>query len=1375
MLTFNPCLFPIKFSKAIPLKRRFILIVLIICICRVGHAQKKINEAYTLTEEKWLPRQSIRTIFQDSKGNMWVGTNAGLYKYNLFAAINYNFSQKTPNRLVNNTIHAIGEDVNGNIVVGTESGLGALHPLTGELTVISSSDKTILEIKKAKDGSLWILNGTGEIFRIDSNIPLKQSNFIIPFLKTSDFVAAGTKVNTLSPMDDGGVLVGTSEGVFKLEPQKRRLKRTAIKSNVNFLFARNYKTIFVGTEAQGLIVIRSANEELTSLIQSAPVRNATTPVTSVLPGEPGKILLTTSQQVGFVSEEPNGPTFTPVSSNTEIFSEGSLSVAFVDRTNTIWLGSKRGLYRLQRQALQVSFILLPGQQALSKNVTDVLFDGSHYLFALNATGNITRINLQSGKKENIHTPFSSVSKIRRAANGTFVLLADKKLVEISDASFYTNRNIYSYRLLYPNEAHAEINDFREVEPGEWWLTSWNAGLILVNQKLGLAPSPAYEIAKKSLPATAHLFSILADRHGYVWVATRGEGLLKVNLAEKSVMRFGKENGLSNRLICVKEDSKGNIWVGARGDGLFLFNPQNNNFRSFDIPSGLPSNTICAMEENSAGEWWISTLNGLAKYKPGQLMPFLSFGAEDGINNPEHNFNVSANDEKGGVYFGNGNGLYQVIQKPLAQTSTFPVQWTQLEVLKGDGFYQPKNEAESTGLLDRFLQSGQPIQLAYNDNNLRIAFAALDFTNPEKNRYAYRLVGIDTAWQFRIGEKISVQYFNLPPGNYTLQVKSATSEGGWTPEAQRLSFIIQPSFWASRDGYILYAFVLAGGLMIALLLRRRWLRLNKKLTDEIQLGQRHNQQMVFYTDLSHEIKNRITLILGPLEQALQGKKVNKSVLHSLYDQGLRLKKLTDQIMNIRKRESGSFLLNIAEEHIGNKIEALCKEAEPMAVLKNLQFSIDHRKESITGWCDEELLEIIVMNLLGNAVKYCRVGGSVTLKTDVQYLGKADIQQLECEGNYLLCSITDTGIGIPEEEIEKITAPFYRAQNIRFNKKEITGTGIGLNLVARLIKTHHGQMQIRSQVGEFTAVSFYLPIDKHSYTLSELRPNLDHAPVVMETSLANPATPELIFPAGQTGQQEALPSPQQFTILLADDDPEILNLLQSILKEDFKLVIAPNGAKALELLKQHDVHLVLSDLDMPLMDGLTFCRRVKDSKEWKDIPFLILTGLNSEEQKLVCFKSGVDDFIEKPFSNELLRWRVKSLLQNRVAKARLKTVVVIEPKGNIPQNADDKFIEQIVCLIDKNIDKDFLDVDFLAENLFTSRATFYRRMEQLVGESPSVFIRKYRLKKAAMLLEKGHTINAAAAQTGFSSAKYFAKCFQKEFGITPAQFSGQQTES
>lgn len=1337
------------FDLQYKLCRIFIALILVISSWN-SYAQDIKSRYFYLSEEKWFPRQSVRCIFQDSKGYLWIGTNDGLFKYNTVELLNYDMSKYTQTNFLSNTVNSITEDRQGNILVSSESGVGIINPITNKRKVLTKNDESVKEVIVSGDGDIWFYNRRQEIFRIKpsemENVKLK------PLIDLTNFPGhQNSEILQLYSSLSGELILVLNSGLYKIDQQSKKI--------IPFLFSKHIKRVYEGELGK---MFAATDEGLFSLKRNTS-ENAYRFDEKILDDNSIRLLtakdnITVGASIKSVYATANGKaksSFQKLVSDYIKLNNISINVLFVDRASNIWLGTQKGLFKIKRQNIGMSFY-----NNFSKNVpfdnvvNDMIYDNKGKVWVLTSSQGLYTLDLKSDKLERFKTPIplKNYNVIKKTYDGNLMLFAENRLIEINNnkGNDFVEHKKYDF--------YERVTDMVEVSPGEWWITTWKEGMVSFLKPGSVSKYAEFFKQVKEKVGTNHVFGIIKTSNNQIWIICRGSGLFKADLTQKKIVHYTKTGGNkipSSRLVCVYEDKKENIWIGTRGSGLLKYRPTSDDFQVYDVKDGLPSNTVCDIEETSNGILWVSTLNGIAKFEKEQLISFFSFGLENGIFNPEFVFSSGTGAPHNQLFFGSGNGFYKIAYLPTVKPNdAYPIVWTALKVLNNDGVTDSVND-----LLLQEIVKNKSLELSYANRSIKIGFTALDYVSQTKPHYAYRLLGEDTDWKFSSVGQDGVQYLDIEPGEYDFQVKVADDRGHWSEQSHQFHLVVLPSFWTTKWAFVIYllCFIVIG--LVVWFFWRKWYKLNKDLETEVEVTELHNKQMVQYADLSHEIKNRLTLILGPLEQALQGKKVNQVVLNGLYDQAHRLKRLSDQIINIRKNESGGYTLNVNELNIVKHLKKIYKEMKPLAIVKNVKLNFSNQLVEKSGWYDKELIEIIVLNILGNAVKYSIVNGLIEFKLDVE--------QIQMEGaikRYLIIRVTDNGIGIPKEDIPRISNFSYRANNAK--KEKFPGDGIGLNLVSRLIKIHHGTFSIDSEPSVFTKVEIKIPINKEEYSVNELIVSIDQAPIVL---------------SNDDGYQELIINPKpeinvankkehKKVILVVDDEKQIRKILKDTLAKDYKILEAKDGVEAINILEENNIDLIVSDLAMPNMDGLTLCAYVRSDKRFSHLPFLVLTARNSEDQKLVAFKSQVDDFMEKPFSLELLKWRIKSMLRKQeVMMKKHQKVVIADQKIDETDSPDEIFIQKVVNVIDEHIGSEFLNVDFLAEEMNMSRATFYRKMEQLFEESPSNYIKKTRLKKATLYIKSGnYTISEVAFRTGFKTPNYFSKCFYKEFGDSPSEY-------
>ncbi len=1301
-----------------------------------------------ISEESWLPNRAVNCIFQDSEGLLWVGTASGLYRYDGAHVRHYATNPNTTNAIYTNHVTDINEDDLGNILIATESGFSSLKKGPEKFTTLSNEIERFHFFQNTGNGEKWLNYGSGKLVEVSetSNAEnLIKKTLYVPLQITGE-------ITDLVSWKGGKLLLSSNRGLFLFDTKTGETIDLQFTYQVQVMHKLKDNRIFLGTTGQGLFEVQLANEKVQVIRRYHFGKKSEAGYDQIISlsgnAEDNELLISTRKMYYHAKIESGGLTFSATPKDTDLLFDNTILTTFIDNTGIFWIGTLRGLLKVTPAMLiaeririspvnyvpvnhQIYHLFKENKERVWLKTRD---DGSFTYNPL--TGKFTKIDFSQ-----------NIQRVDKSSEGYFIAFDNQAVYRFDNFNAKPKLNEVVH-------TSGSILSSLEVSPGEWWFGRSKLGLVPYYSTTKPKYSHLLEKLNREVKDFSIIYTMTKDSKDNVWFGSKGHGLIKVSLSTGDITVYSSienEEKVSRRILNIKEDSKGRIWVCSREAGLYLYNPDKDDFTQYTVMDGLPSNVISAIAEDDQNNLIISTDNGLAMYRPDQPLPFISFGEKDGIRNTDFSFNSVAEGEEGEVYFGNSNGLYKVhVNDLIDKTAPEAIYITGFDVI---GVRKAESLTDTLTNKEEYLGGQKEIILPASRNDFRISFSLRDFNSAYKNKYAYRLAGHDDQWKFILNGQQTVQFLDVPPGHYVFELKAANGYGIWSTDIKRVSIYVGKPFWQTTTAFVIYFIVAVSLLYLAYYLFRRWNNLQHKLKEERELGALHDQQMIYFSDLSHEIKNRLSLLLGPLENALSGKKVNQAVLNNLYQQTMRLKKMTDQIMNIRNSEAGEFVLQVGQNKLFDSIEKICKETEAFAVVRDINLNYSLGTEPKEAWIDEELLEIILLNLLNNALKYTPSGGEVLVRSEVVELEKSDLPDSAPKpGTYLKCVVEDTGIGIPSNEIKNLFNRFYQASN-NVSETKRKGAGIGLELVTRLIKKHRGFIDIQSQEGVYTHVLFYLPIEKSHFLTSELKLST-HSMVILEDRNGTLTKGNKLKPK----------------LLLVDDEAEILGLLEQTLISDFDITKASDGEGAFELLLNQEFDLVISDLSMPRMNGLTLLQNVKRDAALCHIPFIILTGLNAESQKLTCLQSGVDDFIDKPFSPDLVKWRAKNLIENRnILKSKYSKSFEIDPKIDEEESPNELFIKQVIGLIEKHIQDNSLSVEFLAEECSMSRATFYRKMESLLGEPPSVFIRSYRLKKAAKLLKAGnYYISEIAYQTGFNNPKYFAKCFQKEFGCTPKEY-------
>lgn len=1313
-------------------------------------------------------------LFQDSMGYLWIGTLNGLYKYNGYEIEEFQYNVFNDNSLPNNNINSILEDNHKNLWLGSESYL-VCYDRANDLFKGFYKDKTSRILGKSSDGTVWATTQRTGIVKIEPDTIAFNSKLITEFnyKEKNNVLISKTKINQHLEDNYKRNWFATSKGIIALDKNFNHVFSNFLKNTFS-IFKGEGNSIISATK-KGIYVLEYNKENYDfTILEHYPVKNInnkrnTNLVLNNLTVESNNKTLWIGTNIGLLKGvRKNGKyEFAFVEGNKN--STNQINVSLLDNFGNLWLGSQRGVSKL----IGKSSIFKNhnfGSDLANAFSSCIFSEKENQLLISFKYKYLYRYNIKSREKEQ----FLNISK------KVFFIEFDnsKENLFIGHGNELIKTLNYSNNKLKPktevvksyNKSVIDVIEFQN----NIWVGLWGGGIDIIKEKGSLT---SFEKKIVNTLSNTNVYEMLLDANNNLWIGTRGDGLYKINTKEKIIYHLNpNKNGLkSNAILSLTESDNGDVWIGTRGGGLNLYKANKDSIVSFDKSHGLLSNTISGIREDVNGNIWLSTDSGIS-FLNKSTGRFINFGVDDGIINNQFSFNVNSA-QKNKLFFGTIGGFYEVntnnFQINNSISNTVITDFSIFGNNNNDENIKNKNQA-----LKEKLRGSKPINLSYTDNNLVIKFSSLDLTSPIKNKYAYKLEGVNNFWINTDGSNRTANYNNLPHGQYTFKVKSTNSSGVWNEKPISLKFSIEPPFWKSNFaifGYYLLAFIM---LYISFLLIRKWYRLKKNLVAETVSRQKdneyHRMRMIFFTDISHELRTPLTLIRGTVEKAINDNNftLNTISANRIYNNIIRMNKLINQIMDIRKHDSGKFKLRISENNLNDNLTKIKNNFNDLARVNNINYNLESKIKLSEAYYDMQILEKVLFNLLSNAFKYTPDGGKITINaTSLKYnkLPKNIVGKLS-KGTYLKCVVKDSGTGISEQDLPYIFNRFYQGTKIITN--QIPGTGIGMELVHKLINLHNGYIEVRSEKQKFTEFTFFLPIDKEHYSESNLI-TLNHNKDLKSRTKTNIQVINELVEGEKSNEKIESGKPK---ILLVEDNQEILNFLAEGLENEFKIIKARNGKQGYDFTIKHKPKLILSDILMPEEDGVSMLKRIKENKNISHIPIFILSANGFEETKLECIKLGADDFIDKPFSLEFVRWKIKNNVQKRSdLKERYSRIVSINPSEVKVESPDDKFMRKLVKIIEGSIDDNLLSVEFLASEVGVSRASLYRKLQSIAAISPVEFIKQIRLKRAAQLLKNDSLyVSEIAHMTGFNNLKYFSKCFKKEFGITPTNYKKEQNK-
>lgn len=1322
------------------MKRALSFTLLIVCTLWLYAASNPDFRFRHFTVGDGLLSNSVRAIAQDSKGFIWFGTDEGLNRYDGISIKDYLFEVKDGKSSYISKLY----DAFGALWIGTEAGLYRYDYLSSQFQYIDIQtfngigiSSTIYSIVEDKDENLWISTLGQGVFKYNPSkqlleqYPLQEHEMSIPTLMVDSENQIWVVLNNV---DD--VLYRLNKATNRFEIFPLHHSQPDMQSGSLAMYEGTEGYFWLGTWDDGLHKVDPYTGQVSVYLHPSQT-DGSMHIHSIMEYAPHQLLIgsddglllfnTITQQHYLYQEEEINPQ--------------SLSNRFVyplvkDREGGVWIGTFYG---------GVNYIYPSSGQFESYTSSEYYNSVGGSIISAFCEDQQGRIWIGSDdgglscftpkEKSFVRYPSGEGAKMLSYHNVHALCVDDDKLwvgtytggINVLDMK---NGHVKVYS---SDNRHANLDDesaysiYKDIA-GDIWVGTMQ-GINLYNRTTDSF------IRMQEVGVTT--LDIDQDRQGLYWFCTQGRGIYQYNSATgtwKNYTYANDEHALcSDHANCILVAEDGSLWAGT-SKGLCRYNASADTFEI--IPLDIPNQNICGIVEEEH-ILWLTTSKGIVRYTPGA--PTELFMKNDGLLSDQFIPNAILKASDGKIYAGTANGFNAFFPHSIKTNKVVPpVYITGLEI-----FNRPIPVGDER--LPRDLHEMQRIDLSHTDNVFSISFASLSYCMPEKNQYAYTLDGFDKGWNY-VTNQHRATYTNLPAGRYTFRVKGTNNHGLWSADEARLEVVIHPPFYLTLPFQLCYLLLIC--LLVFYAVRLFLKRAEKKHTREIsQLNANkekevHDAKIQFFTMIAHEIRTPVSLIIGPLEKILS-MPLSSTIandLNIINSNANRLLYLVNQLLDFRKIEQGGMKMKFAPQNLCDLIEAVCKRFEPTITNKDAHLLVDYPDRDFVAIIDGEAVTKLISNLLTNASKYTK-----------------DEVRLSChtmpEQNTFVIRVSDNGIGISPEEKKKIFKPFYQAMD---NKP---GTGIGLSIVKNVVELHNGTIEVESEVGKGTSFVVTLPACQPDAAL-QTETNVLNNPVLPGDILVETLSP-------------IKPTTDKQTMLVVDDNEEMLNFLAGCFGGKYNVLTAVDGLQALELLKSNEVALIVSDWMMPRMDGVEFCRAVRADSLISHIPFILLTAKTDLNSKVSGMDCGADAYIEKPFSVQYLKACIKNLIDLRIMLRQRFTHMPMVPLNSVAVNTvDDDFLRRMNAIIEDNFSNPELNVDFLASELCISRSGLFVKIKQLVNVTPGELIQLVRLKKAAALLaERRYKISEVCYMVGFSNPSYFSKCFQKQFGMRPGEFVEQ----
>ena len=1338
------------------------------------------------------PTEEASCMFFDKEGMMWVGTNAGVKSYDGYHVRTYKTNAYQPGILPNNTIRSIAEDHQDNLWLGTRNGLVRMNKRTGEFKTFflpEESQRIIYTLFVSKDGTLWIGTDGGLSYfnsKTETFYTYNNKNARLIDIDGSKNRITNYSVKAIIEDRNGDLLIGTwSAGLLRFRRGGNtfyRYPRLNATNSAYSLFLDKHDHLWVGTWGYGVVRLDNPGNVRQPEMHQYPYSTNHFDTFYKIVHDPVTKTLWACTREGVCYLEEDMPKAewkgytsignNPLNFNNDIATDGKGNIWLCTQNNGILqVNTQPSLFKLWN--LDTSHTNLTINYVYSILTTD----GENFWLGLNPYG-IALHNRKTGKTLfNQEIPgfagipsrvfTTSISDIARRSNGEiwFALNSYGIIVKPLGKPAYQIKHE-----THPSVIREDfVNTFFESGDKTLWIGQRN-GLSIVTPD-NQSHLITMKDGKRDL-TSCDIRHISQDKKGNIWLATDNEGIIRIsgNARNPKSLKYKQYNpdhhnfAIDDATACL-EDSRGRLWAISKSGGLFLYNKVEDRFEPKNHEYHLPGDRVFTIKENENGNLWLTTDYALVNIiwgndseKPKDITYFTS---EDGIGNVLFSPNTACKYGKE-LFFGSRTSFFSFMpyMKAKLKGNRRP-KLVITDVIIDDQSFAQLDSIDKEEISKEMPAYTRKITIPARVKKFSVEFSLLTYGNTEKNVYAYQLEGYDEDWQYCAKGVHKAVFQNLPSGTYHLRVKATDGYGKWQELPYTIAIQVLPPWYASRIAFMFYILMLIGGIFAA----ARWYKERVKTKNSLQMG-------VILTNITHELLTPLTIISATIYK-LKAMAPQYEEDYLVMDSNInRTTRLLRQILEVRKSQAGQLHLLVSRGNLISFIEEACENIRPMAEHQQVTLFLEKPKAEGMAWFDADKMDKIIYNLLSNAIKYNKVGG----KIDVS---------LSLNREQAVITIADNGIGMSKEKMKHLYTRFFDGD---YRKQNMPGTGIGLSLTHDLVKLHHGDIQCESQEGEGTTFTITLPIRKSAYAPDEID----------NSDKPNAVNQEAIRQASQETKQESQPAENKSKlvsvrqsifirknvnrILVVEDNEELLALMLQVLSKNYHVLTAKNGKQAINIIMKEKLDLVVSDVMMPIMDGIELTRQLKADKSFWQLPIILLTAKNKEEDKTEAYAVGADAYITKPFKFEDLEVRINALLANRKkiiekiqaeVSLQASTENEAQPKVHL-SNPDQVFITSATELVMKHLADADYDRESFAKDMAMGESTLYNKMKATTGQTVIAFINSIRMKEAQRIILSNPNIlvSDVAIQVGFNTPKYFSKCFKKQFGVFPKEYAEQQ---
>lgn len=1363
--------------------RVFIIFISILFYSNLYGVQEYDLNFKNIDNKQGLSQNGVRTIFQDRDGYMWFGTHYGLNRYDGLNIKTY-YAGSSFNELSDNTITSILQDLAGNIWIATFQGITVFNPITEKFynlkkydsknSILSHNIQSIKLIDRqvmlTSSQGFWSIDSSKNLFTDDiaksicENIDsYKINSFLnLEYLK----IHKKDKNNSYWLTTKNQVIVAKVINNDLIIIDKINLNNQANLVITSF-FEDTFSNLWVGTENHGLYHLKENKDSyiVTKVYPKNNDEDSFSRISDIIQDHENNLIVTSRSNGAIIISKDNiidvdlsQTIIKPIDLHTR-----KIKSIYLSRDNTLWIGSLgNGIFFQNNSGLKFKNYLIKNEKnnSIVNNTRSIIKDSYGRLWMGTLFEGLYIYDKNNYKVIKKILDEKSIFALSRIDNNHILAGCSDGLYLVT----FDKNNFGTKKLNLAPKVDNVVFSITQSNDNYWIGT--------INDLISFTLTDYYEISDAISYANKYplifnsLNAIRVVEHdtlnNFLWIGSQNNSLIKADLnsdySVKEIYFINNflDNTEINKYICdIFLDNENNCWIGSRNGLVRLKLSKFGDIISvnkFSTAEGFPSNLVQSIESDYEGYLWIGTNKGLVKFNK-QTFETVNYDINDGIQDYEFSEHSSYSDNEGLLYFGGIYGVSEFAPNQITYSnSTEPVDIRHI-IVNGINVNERKPLNDSIAL-----------SLSNFENNLKFNFLSPNYTNPKKCKYSYILEGYDEKWTRTVANVHTAEYSNLPKGNYIFKVKTSNEDGTWNSNFTKLIIEIKPSFWNTLPAFILYILVTSTFVFIvSTITKKRLQKKNEELLDRQyheQMEKANESKLEFFINISHEIRTPLTLILCSIERLISNFKLNpKQEKEALtIDKNVnKILELTNELLSIRKMETGNYQLEVQRNDIIQFLKDIKIAFKGLAKQKDINISINAHKSEEFILFDKNALEKIIYNLISNGIKYTNHGGFIKISIHPSKNNK-----------FLMIDVIDNGIGIDKNHLSKIFNRFYhQGGNI---DRYVNGFGIGLSLTKSLVELHKGTISVNSEINKGSKFTVCLPLDDKIYSNEE---KADRTP-------GNISLPSILnltnsYQENDGTKNELDPENNDIdknkpTILYIDDNTELLESISSFFFDSYNIFTAENGEIGIKIAKNIQPDIVISDIVMPVVDGLELCCTLKNDINTSHIPIILLTAKGDIDSQLEGFESGADYFIPKPFSIKILELTVKNLIESRNKLKRLFLTNEYNDTSDITTNTKDKeFIDELIKYVNEHIDEDNLNINHIAEIFAMSRSTFFRKIKAITGTTGKEFIDSIRLKKATQLLKASDlTISEIAYSIGHSNPQYFSKWFKSHYQMSPSKY-------